>query len=204
MIAGRLAGVVGRMRAEVADSARGVVRLLRFDPGWADAFDFSTEGFLRSFAAPILAMPCYLFATLVWSRAAGGGGAVPPVWIIIVSHGFNALAYPLIVGALARPLGFGAGFASFVVVTNWGGLLFDAAVAAAAAPVLLTGAGLAVFRLIALLLFGASLFFTWRAGRETLSAEMAPVLMGVVLAVGVGALSDQLAVWLFAATRATA
>ena len=49
-----------------------------------------------------------------------------------------------------------------------------------------------VFGFVWLVLFGASLFVVWRAARETLSPDIGPALMVVVLWVGLGVLTDQL------------
>ena len=50
-----------------------------------------------------------------------------------------------------------------------------------------------MFSLLTLVLLCLSVFFVWRAGRLTLSHEVAPVMLVVVLSVAVSAASDQVA-----------
>ena len=122
---------------EIAGAGVGVGRLIRYDPRWPEGFNPTADGFLRSFLGPLLALPFYLIVAVVFAAVPAAGGAVAPgpdaqvLWAAAVSQALNALAFPVIVGALARPLGFAEGYAGFVVVVNWTSLFLNMAAAAA-------------------------------------------------------------------------
>jgi len=179
---------------EVAQAGVGVGRLISYDPRWPEGFDPSFDGFLRSFLAPVLALPFYLVVASLFRGEDGGSASL---WAAAVSHGVNALAFPAVVGLLARPFGFGGGYAGFIVIVNWASLFLNMGAAAASALIPLGDTGYRLFTVLWLWLFAASLFITWRAARETLSSEIAPALLMVVLSVGIGVLSDQLSGWAF-------
>jgi len=177
---------------EIGDAGRSLVRLLRYDPAWPDGFDFSFTGFVRSFFGPLLALPFFLvFAALVSTR--GGVEPLPPqtAWAAGLGHLIYLVAFPVIVALLAKPLGFASGYAAFIVVVNWANLFLNMVLAAISPLALLGQGGFGLLSFLWLALFGLSVFVTWRAARETLSAEMTPALLMVVLAIGVGVGSDQ-------------
>jgi len=171
---------------EIADAGVGLGRLVRYDPRWPEGFDPSASGFLRSFLGPLIGLPFYLFVASVLPTDGPG-----PMWSAGMSHVLNAVAYPVVVGLLARPFALGAGYAGFIVIVNWASLFLNMGTAAAALLVRLGENGLAAFSYAWLCLFGMSLFITWRAARETLSSEIPPALLMVVLSVAVGVASDQ-------------
>ena len=182
----------GDVTREIADAGVGVARLVRYDPRWPEAFDASVGGFVRSFAGPILSLPFVVIVSAMITGVPGDGHVIDPksLWAAGLSQVMNMIAYPAILGFLARPLGIGAGYGAFIVVVNWASLFLNVAVTAA--TVLLLFGTYAVFGFVWLVLFGASLFVVWRAARETLSPDIGPALMVVVLWVGLGVLTDQL------------
>lgn len=196
-----------RIGAEVGDAGRSVLRLLRFDPLWAEQLDLSADGFLRSFWAPLLALPLNLLVIDAWARAQGSAVQHPSLFGAAVSHLFDAFAFPIVLAVLARPTGITTGYGALVILANWAGLFLNVALAVAALPLLLLGGGsAAAFSFVALLLSGGYIFALWRAGRETVGrpptggsgavGPVGPVLMVVVLAVGVGSVADRVGAWL--------
>jgi hypothetical protein len=177
---------------EIAEAGVGVARLLRYDPRWPEAFDPSASGFLRSFLGPILGLPFVVIVAAMITGVPGDGHVIDPraLWAAGLSQVMNMIAFPVIVGALARPLEIGAGYGAFIVVVNWASLFVNLAVTAATALLLL--GVFQVFGFVWLALFGVSLFVVWRAARETLSPEIGPALMMVVLWVGLGVATDRL------------
>lgn len=186
---------------DIARAGRGILRLVRRDPAWTRCFDLTTGGFLRSFFAPALALPLYVVGSALVERAFLNGRPAPPaaLWGAGLAHAIDALGYPLLIALIARPIGAAAGYAAFIVVTNWASLYLNALLAAASLLLLAGPGGFEVFRFITLILLCLSVFFVWRAGRETLSRDIAPVLLVVVLFVAVSAMADQASDWLVAA-----
>ena len=185
---------------EIASAGVGVGRLIRYDPRWPDSFNATTGGFLRSFLGPLLALPFALIVAAAYGAAeATPGTASTLISVGAVSHLFYTLAYPVLLGAMARPLGIGAGYAGFVIVVNWSSLFLNIALAGASALALFGMPGFSAFSLLAIGLFGLSIFVIWRAAREILSPEIPVALLMVVLSVGMIALSDQVAAWIVGA-----
>jgi hypothetical protein len=179
---------------EIADAGVGVGRLLRYDPRWPYGFDPTVRGFLRSFLGPLLALPFALVVARIIT--ANQGEANLDLWAAAVSHVVSALAYPVLIALIARPLGLGQGYAGFIVVVNWSSLYLNAAAAAAGALTLFGANGYTLFTLTWFLIFCASLFVIWRAAREILSDDIGPAVLMVVLSVAVTFGVDQLADWL--------
>lgn len=179
---------------EIAGAGKSLVRLIRYDPDWPLGMDFSSRGFVRSFFAPLLALPFTLvFAAIVLTT--GGAQPVTPaiLWAAALSHVFNVAGYTILVGLMARPLGFAAGYGAFIILVNWATLFLTLALCVLAGLSFVGEPGIVVQRVLWFALFMLSLFITWRAGRETLSADVGPPLMMVVLSVAVGMGSDQAA-----------
>jgi hypothetical protein len=177
---------------EIAAAGVGVGRLIRYDPRWPDGFNPTTGGFLRSVIGPLLALP---FDLIVVSTMGAAGSSAPVsnrlMWVAVLSHLLNAVAYPALIAAFARPLKIGHGYAGFVIIVNWASL-FVSILTAAASPLTLAGpTGAGLFTFVWLAMFGISLFVTWRAARETLSEDIPVALLMVVLSVGVGVVADQ-------------
>ena len=187
------AGIIPR---EIAGAGIGVGRLIRYDPRWPEGFTPTAGGFVRSFLGPLLGLPFYLLVSAAMS--AGDAGPVSRIlWASGVSDVINAIAFPALIAAIARPLKIGEGYAGFIIIVNWASLFMNICAAAAAALTLTGDGGQQIFVFVWLALFGLSLFVTWRAARETLSPEIPIALLMVVLSVGVGVLIDQVTGYAF-------
>ena len=175
--------------AEARAAARGLVRLVLADPAWGDDFAFTAGGFVRSFAGPLAALPLYVMAVALVDRGSGTAS----LWAAGAAHLIDALGLPLLLAAVARPLRFEAGYAAFVTTTNWAALYLNAFLTLAALLTLLGPDGSRLFAWASLLLLAASVLVVWRAGRETLSHEIAPRALVVVLSIAWSAVADDLA-----------
>ena len=174
---------------EIAEAGVGVGRLIRYDPRWPDGFNPTTSGFLRSFLGPLLGLP---FSLLIATLSIGDAAPLDRLlWASGLSYVMNALAFPALIAALARPLKIGEGYAGFIIIVNWATLFLNACTAGVSLLILGGETGRGIFTVVWLVLFGLSLFIVWRASRETLSTEIPIALLMVVLSVGVGALTDQ-------------
>ncbi len=185
---------------QAASAGRGLVRLIAARADWPRYFDLSTTGFLRSFVGPVLALPLHLFAFAVVERTLLGGKTMPTAdfgWVAL-AHLVDMIAFPLLIAVLARPLRIGGGYPAFVIVINWASLFLNLVFAGAALLALGGAQGVEMFRFVYLILLCFSVFFVWRSGRLTLSREVAPVLLVVVLSVAVSAGADQVAGWVLA------
>jgi hypothetical protein len=176
---------------EASAAAWGLQALVRHLPSWSAGFDPSLRGFVRSFLAQAAALPFYLLTAAMVARAAAPASGPATLWAAGLSDLMDALVYPVVVAAVARPLKLGAGFSAFIVVVNWAALFMNAFLGLGSLAVLFGREGGAVFNTAAVVVFGLSIFITWRAARETLTHELAPALLMVVLSVGVGVLCDQ-------------
>ena len=174
---------------EARAAGSGLVRLVRAEPSWAAEFAFTTGGFLRSFAAPVAVLPLYVAAVALVDR----GASVQALESAGAAHLIDAFGFPLLLAAIAGPLRFKAGFAAFVTVNNWAALYLNIALALCALLALLGPAGIEAFSWISLLLLCLSVLIVWRIARETLSHELAAVVLVVVLSVAWSAFADEVA-----------
>ncbi len=180
-----MAALVNEARA----AGGGLVRLVRGRPGWGEDFQFSGAGFVRSFAGPLLALPLYVLAVALSEHA-------PPaaaLWSASLAHLIDAFGFPLLLAAIAGPLRVKPGYAGFVIVSNWAALYLNLILAVGSLLTLLGPDGSQAFTWITLLLLVASVALVWRIAWETLTRELAVVVLVVVLSVGWGALADLLA-----------
>jgi len=183
------------LAGDIRGAGSGLVRLMRFDPNWANGFDASFAGFVRSFAGQALALPPYLMVVAILAHVDPPGAARPAnyLWAATAAQVLNALAYPIVIALAARVFRFGQGFGAFIVVTNWAQLYMNLLLAGAALFALFGDVGAGVFRFAWLVLLLGSIFITWRAARETLTDEIAPIMLTVVLSVGVSAAAEGVA-----------
>ncbi len=172
--------------AEAKAAAAGIVRLVRGDAAWDQAFDFNVSGFARSFAGPLLAAPLYVAVVALVERPLSDSA----LWQAALAYLLDAFGFPLLLAAIAGPMRFKAGFAAFVTVNNWAGLYLNMALAAAALLALLGSPGEQAFGLCSLVLLCLSVLIVWRLARETLSHELAPIVLVVVLSLAWGAFAD--------------
>ncbi len=180
------------LTAEVLRAGRGLLAVIAGDPAWQQRFDLTLAGFWRSFFGPALALPLYVFSSAVVTRALMEGHAAPAsvLWGAAAARALEAVAFPLLIALIARPLRIGEGYGAFIIVTNWASLYLDALLAVLALLALGGHDGLQAFGLLIPVLLCLSVFFVWRAGRVALSGEIAPVLLVVVLSVAVSAAAD--------------
>ena len=132
--------------AEILSSCWGAGRIFLFDHRGYQYFNFSREGFWRSFLAALLVAPLFLAVMAAQQRLAVHGAtpqqlaAIPSLARTLV---VELLAYPLYWGAypllmlwLVRLLGVSARYTPYIIVHNWSGVV---AVAIEAVPYLLLG-----------------------------------------------------------------
>src|SRR4051794_20675243 len=106
-------------------SLRGTLALLNRRAEGLKSFDLSERGFWRSFGAIWLTLPafavCLSFERYRLGIAGAGALLDDPTLLALVGAGFVAafLALPLAMIWLARRLGVSAGYAPFVIVSNW-------------------------------------------------------------------------------------
>ena len=182
------------LTADAVRAGRGVLAVMAGDPAWPKRFDLTAAGFWRSFFGPALALPLYVFSSALVTRALMDGHPVPAslLWGAAAARTLEAMAFPLLIALIARPMRIGAGYGAFVIVTNWASLYLDLLLALVSLLALGGHDGLQAFSLLIPILLCLSVFFVWRAGRIALSHEVAPVLLVVVLSVAVSAAADEI------------
>ena len=171
---------------EARAAAAGIVRLVRGDPAWDRGFDLTVGGFVRSFIGPILALPLYVAAVALVEHAPSDA----VLWQAALAHVLDAFGFPLLLAIISGPMRFKAGFAAFVTVNNWAALYLTIALVAASLVALLGPAGEQAFSLCSLVLLCVSVLIVWRLARETLSHELAAIVLVVVLSLAWGAFAD--------------
>ncbi|WP_075221914.1 hypothetical protein [Acuticoccus yangtzensis] len=124
--------------AEISRSLEGAWRLFRNRRDGLDLLDRSLEGFWRSFGALLLILPIDAISLLALSRIA----VQPPLFEAFLSR-LPALAldwvlFPIILAALAKPLGISKSYVSYVVARNWAAPISWVIVTI---PIVLQGAG---------------------------------------------------------------
>ncbi len=181
---------------DLAASPAGLFRLAAGRETWAASFDGSTAGFLRSFAAPLLALPLSLSVEGPLGRAIGGQApTAAQMWASALGFLAYTLLYPAAVGLLTSWLGGGAGFALFVTAFNWLRLWLHAAfavvglIAGSALPPGVAASGW-------IMAAGAMFYLLWRLARETLTGEVGFSLAVVLLALASETAADYAAVLL--------
>lgn len=161
----------------------GVWRMVRGEPEWRALFDDSRAGLLRSFLAPVLALPFDLLALAVLRRGEPWPKLEMELWAGTATTVLVAAGYPLVMLGVTRAFGFSLGLRLFIIVLNWAFLALDLF------NMILTPTALLDFQLYAsiefMLLLPLTFFVIWRATDETLSTEWRVKLMCTVLYVGV-------------------
>lgn len=182
----------GSLTGDMAYAARGVWRLLRNDGRWSDDFELSGVGLIRSFFAQLVRLPFVAVFVVLVARSAGASSSWPDVTLACTFDLLGAMAYLLIAMITIRLLRL-PGALAFVILNNWGDLIF-----AIAAGVLCTLAhfvdpGLKVFRLFwFVIVVPLEIFFVWRAARAALAADVSAAVLLVVLNIGIDVAADQL------------
>lgn len=195
---------------EVRRNFSAVWGIFRGEPGAAARLDASYEGFWRSFLAIIFAVPLYV--ALMISEVAEQKAAEPLVefslagylLLQIVRIPVEWIAFPLVMLALARPLGIGGRYSLYITAYNWSGALIAIP---AALPAILVSMGLldgpmaiaaaiAVVIMFALVVV-AAVRMLYMVARVTLEATVATaiglVILDLLLGLSVGEGFDRLA-----------
>jgi hypothetical protein len=161
----------------------GAWRMARGEPEWRALFEDSRAGLVRSFLAPLLALPFDLLALAVLRRGEPWPKLEMELWAGAATTVMVAAGYPLVMLAVTRAFGFSLGLRLFIIVLNWAFLALDLF------NMILTPTALLDFSLYAsiefMLLLPLTFFVIWRATDETLSTEWRVKLMCTVLYVGV-------------------
>jgi len=103
---------------EIASALNGAIRLMKFDVTGRDYFNYTAEGFWRSFLAAILALPIFLALTFVhfWSFE---GPIFQEVQLAVLRYATGWLVYPLVVLVLAKVLNRTANYVAYIITINW-------------------------------------------------------------------------------------
>jgi hypothetical protein len=177
---------------EIFNAARGALALAALRPEWTSFYDLTPGGFIRSFFAPAMALPLYVFSAGLIARNMAGTHDVPipDLWSAGIAHCLDAAAFPALIFLLSRPLQITKGYGAFIVVTNWASLFLNVILTLASLFAFAGSDGLEAFQVIGWVVLGVWVFFVWRSARLLLTKEIAPALLIVVLSVGVAALAE--------------
>ncbi|GAB5374324.1 MAG: hypothetical protein AcusKO_07860 [Acuticoccus sp.] len=125
--------------SEITRSLRGAAALFLGRSEGLVALDRSLSGFWRSFLAVLLVLPLDAITLLAIART---GRSEAGVGTLFMQHLpavlIDWVAFPVLMALLARPLGVGRNYASYVVARNW---CAPIAMAVLTIPYLLSGAG---------------------------------------------------------------
>ena len=183
----------GNLARDSLRAARGAVRLIRFDPAWIDDFDLSGLGFVRSFFAQALRAPLAILFTCVLARASGEAITRELVLQTAAALAMGIVSYTLVVWIATRLIGL-ANWRAFIVLVNWGDLVFAAVMTAVSSLAVFGENGGIAAQLIWLMLAApVQILFLWRAARVTLKADVAATVLLIVLDIAVSVAADQLA-----------
>jgi hypothetical protein len=167
-------------RAEVVRSLYGAYRLAFMDQSGLAHFNFSIEGFWRSFFAAVLVAPG--FALLIAQKLVARPEPFDPGWALLVqilAYGLSWAAFPLAAMVLTRLLGLSHNYVPLIVTLNWGAVLqllvfLAAVVVGLALPGVLEG-------LIMLIVTGGVLFYQWFITRSALQTTSGIAVMLVLI-----------------------
>lgn len=186
-------GASAELAREITGAGRALVRLGKFDLLWHEGLEITPGGFVRSFFAPLFALPFYLvFAALVTSSGGAQPISVRALAALSLAHILNVLGFPALVGVFARPLGFSGGYPPFIIINNWACLFFSMAMCAIAPLTLFGPRGFDIMGLAWMVLFGLRVFITWRAARTTMGSDFGPPLLMIVLLVATDLAADRI------------
>ncbi|WP_334174917.1 hypothetical protein [Pseudoxanthobacter sp.] len=143
-------------------------------------FEFSVEAFWLSFGAIVLLVPALVISTVAEAHLAVGLGLMEAdsfPWTLLFATRAGELVidwigYPLILMALARPLGIAPRFVPYVIVRNWSSVV---AAAIYVLPELLFTFGLVdgeAWFLANLVVLVIVLFYHYRVARLALAAPV--------------------------------
>lgn len=106
----------------LARALRGAFRFMAGDAGALEDFDFSVEGFWRSFQGQILAalfiIPNY-YASVPLALSVGQIVVAPPLWLFLLQALVGMVLSPIMIAVLARQLQISAGYGRYIILANW-------------------------------------------------------------------------------------
>jgi hypothetical protein len=106
--------------AEIQRSVQGAWLLAKGDTRGMNLFDFSVEGFWRSFAAMLIVAPVYALVVLAQPAPPGEPESLTGMLLAeAVSYAVGWAAFPVAAIFLTRLLGLAAGYVPLVVANNW-------------------------------------------------------------------------------------
>lgn len=115
---------------EVIRSLDGAWRLVLNRPEALRFFNFSAEGFWRSFGAVFLVAPFYLIVALADRSALIADPVTAPSfndtafwWMKAFTLAIDWLAFPILLAALAGFIGMRRTYPAYIVARNWGAVL---------------------------------------------------------------------------------
>lgn len=113
---------------EAIVSLYGAFRLARLDARGLELFDRTDAGALRSFAAAVPVLPCYLLATLMLAPSQPPA-ASPLRWLSVqaIAYVLSWVAYPVAAESLTRVMGCRSRFAGYLSAYNWSMVLQNVA-----------------------------------------------------------------------------
>lgn len=173
---------------EIARALTGSWLLLKNRPEGMLWFDRSMEGFWRSFGVVFLILPFFWINQLadkqqILENAQLAAELFPngKFWTVqLTSLALDWTVFPIVLAALAGPVGISKNYVSFIVVRNWTNILVSV-------PFLLAGllylAGIIsseILDLISLSLMGVVLWYNFNIARIALQAGLS-VTLGVVV-----------------------
>ncbi|MBN9000167.1 MAG: hypothetical protein J0H54_12500 [Rhizobiales bacterium] len=141
-------------------------------------FDFSFEGFWRSFGAAVYALPLYAFVIAgEWSLVAAA--PKPPALSLLIAARLadfvlDFAAMPAALALLARPLGISRSYAPYIVVRNWSTLVVLAPQAAISLLLRLGWLSYEISALLSLALLVVMLVYQFRIVRWTIGWTPGP------------------------------
>ncbi len=190
--------------SEIARALQGCWLLFRNRPEGMRYLDQSLEGFWRSFAVIILVTPMFALSTLSERKLLLEEANILPenfpdgvFWLAQFTRlAMDWVTLPLVLAALAKPIGITRGYVPFVVARNWSSLLVSLpyAVGAALYVVGVIAPGIMVLFSLATLL--VVIWYQFVVARITLQGTIATtigvVVLDIVLSLLIGEISGRL------------
>jgi hypothetical protein len=175
-------------RDEIVQSLTGAWRLFLDRSDALRYFDFSVDGFWRSFGAIVLILPAYVVISIA-ERAQILNDALPDdgfslgVFIAnkVLALAFDWISFPILLALAARQLDIGRTYAAFIIVRNWGGVLAIVPFALVALLFLLGLIGGAAARFFSLAILVIVVRFNYLIARRALGADV-PLAVGMLVA----------------------
>lgn len=182
-------------REEVMRALTGTLLIARQDPHAEDCFDFTVEGFWKSFFAAVVGLPFFLVLVLHELFVIGPESPLSALAARLVSYALDWPVFALAAALLVRLVGLGQRYVPLVVMVNWATVPQLAVMAATVVLVLLLPASLAPFLLVVALT--TVLFYRWTVMRRALGGLGGTAFGFLVVDVLLGILTERLIAALF-------